>query len=167
MAMMKPCPSFPILLATGTAQSSKITARVGCEFHPTWQKSGTVWLPKQRGIQGSDSPLQPASPCLPFQFHPTPFSSLLTNLRAILNVSLASQTGDPLLSLPRIGLMVVSSNTLDLISKVITSEGPALLQKLSSSLSQCPINLFYVSRSTENYQKVPCLFTGLFPVPAC
>lgn len=47
MAMMKPCPSFPILLATGTVQSSKITAQVGCEFHPTWQKSGTVWLPNR------------------------------------------------------------------------------------------------------------------------
>lgn len=55
MAMRKPCPSLPILLATGTAQSSKITARVGCEFHPTWQKSGSGWLP-------NDSPSRDAFP---------------------------------------------------------------------------------------------------------
>ena len=35
MAMEKPWPSAPTRLATGTRQSSKLTIRVGCEFHPT------------------------------------------------------------------------------------------------------------------------------------
>lgn len=29
------CPSYPTMLETGTLQSSKITALVGWEFHPT------------------------------------------------------------------------------------------------------------------------------------
>lgn len=39
MAMLKPCPSAPSRLPTGTTQSSKITARVGWEFQPTWEKT--------------------------------------------------------------------------------------------------------------------------------
>lgn len=39
MAMLKPCPSVPSRLPTGTTQSSKITARVGWEFQPTWEKT--------------------------------------------------------------------------------------------------------------------------------
>lgn len=35
MAILKPSPSSPIRLEAGTSQSSNITARVGCEFHPT------------------------------------------------------------------------------------------------------------------------------------
>lgn len=42
MAMLKPCPSAPSRLPTGTAQSSKITARVGWEFQPTWGKTEHV-----------------------------------------------------------------------------------------------------------------------------
>lgn len=40
MAMLNPCPSSPSRLATGTAQSSNITARVGWEFQPTWRTEG-------------------------------------------------------------------------------------------------------------------------------
>lgn len=42
MAMLKPCPSAPSRLPTGTTQSSKITARVGWEFQPTCEKTEHV-----------------------------------------------------------------------------------------------------------------------------
>lgn len=35
--MLKPCPSTPSRLVSGTAQSSNITALVGWEFQPTWR----------------------------------------------------------------------------------------------------------------------------------
>lgn len=54
MAMLKPCPSAPSRLPTGTTQSSKITARVGWEFQPTWGKNRTPSrLPKEQHTSSS------------------------------------------------------------------------------------------------------------------
>ncbi len=36
MAILKPSPSAPIRLATGTRQSSKFTIAVGCDFQPSF-----------------------------------------------------------------------------------------------------------------------------------
>ena len=40
IAILKPSPSLPMRLVTGTLQFSRITARVGCEFHPSYSIQG-------------------------------------------------------------------------------------------------------------------------------
>ena len=48
IAILNPSPSTPTKFSTGTLQSEKITALVGCEFHPNYRNNSSIPIPKNK-----------------------------------------------------------------------------------------------------------------------